>query len=1788
MQIVTELLCKMLWTQLQSIGFFSEENGLFDPLSTSKLLGLYQRWFDETLEILLRAGYLKKEGASYHILDTKPFEKRAVWNDWDKEKVQWSKDPHLKAMIALLDIAMRSLPEILVGQTSATDILFPKSSMELVEGVYRNNATADYFNHLLGNTLVSFLEERLKQDPQCQIKILEIGAGTGGTTAVILEKLRPYQKHIAEYCYTDVSKAFLLHAEKQYGKENTYLTYQLFDVEKPLAEQEIKAGAYDVAIAANVLHATKSIRRSLRNAKAVLKKHGLLFLNEINSNNLFSHLTFGLLEGWWRYEDGELRIPGCPGLYPETWRTVLESEGFLHSIFVKQKIDKTGQQVIVAESDGIVRQQKTITPPVNVKKVTSSVAIPEKQTPKVSQDKIGLEPILSFIKQALAKTIKIAAEKIEIFTPFEKYGIDSILQVSFFQELEKVTGELPKTILFEHNTVQELGEYLLSQGKAIKSSNIGSALPLTRPPLKRFIQNQTPVEYTREDIAIIGLSGKYPLSNDLEELWNHLKEGKNCLTEAPISRHSIALLDHFSSPRKEPSLTKIYGGFLEEIDRFDRALFGMSHEQVMELSPEVRLFLEIVWETLENGGYNKQRINALQDREETGVGVFVGNMYNQYFWSIPSLEEALLSSNGTDWHLANRISHFFNLLGPSIAINTACSSSLYAIHLACESLRLKNCSMAIAGGVNLTLNLSKYDLLERARFLERGNESRSFGIADGLIPAEGVGAVLLKPLHLAIQDRDYVHAVIKGSFVNHCGDRQMYTAPDPKQQTKLLLQSMKKAQIDPKTIGYIESAANGSSLGDSIEIAALNKAFLKDDSGKPFCALGSLKSNLGHLEAASGIAALHKVILQLTHQTLVPTLHANPINPNIKLDQSPFYLQKESQIWEQKIDPQTGKQQPRRSMINSFGAGGSYANLIVEEYNRKASLKNTASKKLLFIFSAKTEWSLLMYLKKFESYLKNHAAVALKDIAWSLEKINHGLENRLAIIASSHEELLIRLNFFQKTQTSCSDLDIYFSQDSSFTGKDKNGIGDAAINWVAQISTQWSQIFDDPDCAWVPLPTYAFDHREEFSFVKKNATVDFPSIPSEFYIYDEPYLKGHQLNGEEMLIGATHASLALKAFFKLYPEETAAHIRKLTYMEPVKVVPDQKLEIKVLLLKQNDFQVVYRFKAEASWNIAAVGQFKKTILTSKKLEIESLKTLLQRSFEVDLIYTAGEGIQWGEIFKTLDELYLGESQVLAKIACITEQRDYELNPLITNSVYLAVLYLIRKLKIVDHYFPFGIQEIHFKKGSTVGTYWLDARLVKNTGELILFDVDILHDNEIFLSFKGFSLKQVPSMQTIKESDLIGRIQAYLYHKIKRDPCYFSQDSNLMDLGFVSSELLILTQEIEKEINIELNSTLFFEYPSIKELAHFLGEEYQIQFLKHFENSKQKYSTSPLNLAQLQDRNIINHLPLEKRDKSNGSSIVARELIHLNAEDKGESVFWFHGGFGGIESYEKIAALCNCPFYGIQASPQSSNVNGIIEMAAYYIRVLQSKQSNGPYNLGGFSLGGLIAYEITRQLQELGESISSIVMLDTFDHTQLEAEKHSIKALMFQTINMVLLTKVQQMIPLQSILIHQDEVDLSLEDELFWKELYALAKSRGLTRSEGQIRVQIEQQNKLLKAYQLRNYKILPLRDPENVKCYYFRNRSGKFFGDLKPYFNLDQRSLDGTTYWEKWKQEISQFYLIDVPCSSHLTMLSDQISIQCIGDLCRQLYKGKKYDLEIDSSQTAQKNLPRSSLIIYI
>jgi len=598
------------------------------------------------------------------------------------------------------------------------------------------------------------------------------------------------------------------------------------------------------------------------------------------------------------------------------------------------------------------------------------------------------ERLIGLLKSAFAKTIKIKAHLIDPEESFDAYGIDSIAAVNVIRELEKTFGPLSKTLLFECRTMEELAHYLIGKhretlfklfgaaepdavrtkpdrAEAGEQSSLRNAQPTAvgrqeqpRPAVERA-EKAEPSDPVDRDIAIIGLAGRYPLAEDIGQFWSNLQDGKDCVVEIPADRWDYR--QWYSTDRTDKSKTHSkWGGFLDGVDRFDPLFFQIAPREAVYMDPQERLFLETVWRTMEDACYTREKLNRGK------VSVFVGVMYGQYelYGAEETLKGNTMALSSSFASIANRVSYFFKLTGPSMAVDTMCSSSLTAIHLACDSIRSGESEMAIAGGVNLSLHVNKYLMLSQGNFVASDGRCRSFGEGgDGYVPGEGVGAVLLKPLRQAIADGDRIQGVIKGSAINHGGRTNGYTVPNAKAQSEVIREAYRKANVDPSTVSYVEAHGTGTSLGDPIEMAGLANVFGNRES-EPYCAIGSVKSNIGHLESAAGIAAVTKVLLQMKHKRLAPSLHAELPNPNIDFQATSFRLQRRLSEWKaEAASREEGKSRPlpRRAGISSFGAGGSNAHLVIEEYDGAAPRMPEAGEPQLIVLSAPNRSGLESY-----------------------------------------------------------------------------------------------------------------------------------------------------------------------------------------------------------------------------------------------------------------------------------------------------------------------------------------------------------------------------------------------------------------------------------------------------------------------------------------------------------------------------------------------------------------------------------------------------------------------------------------------------------------------------------------------------------------------------------------------------------------------------------------------------------------------------------------------------------
>ena len=560
------------------------------------------------------------------------------------------------------------------------------------------------------------------------------------------------------------------------------------------------------------------------------------------------------------------------------------------------------------------------------------------KTPENSDERQLRASIISALADLFAKASGFAATDIDAGTPLEEYGIDSLMITRLNGALGKVFGALPKTLFFQYRTLQEIVDYLLQEQRQRCLDWVGHVDDLVEngPMVSKGSDHEKapqPAGYSAgsggagvEPVAIIGISGQYPGGDDLDELWATLNSDTDVISEIPEERWS---LDGFYNADPEEAVQQglsyaKWGGFLKGFADFDPLFFKISPRDAAAMDPQERLFLMSAWAACEDAGYSPERLRRLTAGQ---VGVFAGVTKTGFALHGPfeSNEGTIVRPSTSFASVANRVSHALDISGPSMPVDTMCSSSLTAIHEACAYVRAHDGAMALAGGVNLYLHPSNFVELCAAGMLSTDGRCKSFGEgANGFVPGEGVGCVLLKPLSRAVADGDHIHAVIRGSAVNHGGRNHGYTVPNPAAQSAVIQAAMQQAGVTADEVAYIEAHGTGTALGDPIEVEGLTQAFRLDTNANGFCALGSVKSVMGHLEAAAGIAGLTKIILQMKHAALAPTRHVTSTNPNINFDATPFILQRTGAPW-----PAT---KPHIAGLSSFGAGGANVHMIIEAW----------------------------------------------------------------------------------------------------------------------------------------------------------------------------------------------------------------------------------------------------------------------------------------------------------------------------------------------------------------------------------------------------------------------------------------------------------------------------------------------------------------------------------------------------------------------------------------------------------------------------------------------------------------------------------------------------------------------------------------------------------------------------------------------------------------------------------------------------------------------------------------
>lgn len=892
----------------------------------------------------------------------------------------------------------------------------------------------------------------------------------------------------------------------------------------------------------------------------------------------------------------------------------------------------------------------------------------------------------SIVRTLLSRYLAIPPEQVPMEASFVDLGFGSMLVAELAAELQRQHSiKLEPARFYEFRTPKQFAVAV-----AELAENINAIPEIAPPPTLKPCRRGA-----FEPIAVIGMAGRYPGSPTIEDFWANLRAGKDCISEIPSDRWPWA--EHFDpNPETAAKNGKCYGkwgGFIAGLNEFDPLFFKISPLEAEAMNPKERLVLETVWHALEDAAHTPQSL------ANSRVGVFFG--VTRAGWD---------AYPGTFSSVANRVSYYCDFHGPSVSIDTMCSSSLVAINEACQHLQTGGCDIAIAGGVNLYLHPSHFVVLAHGRFLSPDGKCRAFGAdANGMIPGEGVGAVLLKPLAQAVQDGDRIYGVIRGSASNHGGNANGYTVPNPAAQRDLVLQALHLANVDARDITYVEAHGTGTTLGDPVEVRGLTEAFRRFTTECGFCRIGSLKSNMGHLEASAGIASLTKVLLQMRHRELVASLHASTLNPNIDFPATPFTVQQCLESWSPK--DAKGQPIPRLASISSFGAGGSNAHLVVEEFTAAEACSEDGGPQVV-VLSARNEERLVDLVRRLRAFLIAQPNTSLRNLAHTLQVGRQAMEERLAFVVSSIEELLSRLAAVEENPKTTEGLyrGRLGNRDSRLVSapvsvppaaQGELDLRKRAESWVKGETVDWRALCPGDKPHRIHLPLYPFSKvlipppaltlepkigREAalHPLLQRNtSTLNAQQFASTF-VGHEFFLAHHNVQGRRTLSAAAHLEMARAAAERSTPPH-ADHgtsgvtlLSQIVFSRPF-VVAETAADLHVSVRGNPHGPLHFEISTGQSITLSQGEVEFPQSSAPAPLSLESARAETDRRYSGDQLYAiyAALGIDYGPGHRGLEWVSAGNTKAVAKLrlpsAVSDTASEYVLHPSLLDSAFQATI-----------------------------------------------------------------------------------------------------------------------------------------------------------------------------------------------------------------------------------------------------------------------------------------------------------------------------------------------------------------------------------------------------------------------------------------------------------------------------------------------------------------------------------
>ncbi len=915
-------------------------------------------------------------------------------------------------------------------------------------------------------------------------------------------------------------------------------------------------------------------------------------------------------------------------------------------------------------------------------------------------------------------------------------------------------------------------------------------------------------------IAIIGMSCRYPKSENIGEYWDNIYKMRPCLgypSEERVELWKKSYPEYFIEKKDIKELFE-YRGYIENVEKFDADFFHLSAREAQFMEPSHRVFMEVAFEAIENAGIGGENIKGTK----TAIFVGIDNQSSHGFAAITDRTDPLALTGLYPSLIATRLSYMLNLRGESLVIDTACSSGLVAVHKACKAIEAGECEMAMAGGIYISDNVFRQDDDPMMIICTNNDKIMTFdNNGAGTIRSEGVGVVFLKAYDRAVEDGDNIYAVIKGGAINNDGASNGITAPNADAQTQLLVEAWQKAGVNPETISYIESHGTGTLLGDPIEIRGLTNAFRKFSNKKQFCAISAVKPNIGHTASSSGVAGLIKMVLALQHKVIPATINFQVPNSYISFDESPVYVNDRPQEWKR-----VGNQ-PRCGGVSAFGFNGTNCHIVLEEAGELEKVNTNREEWKVFILSAMTEGSLNRLCEKYRTLINKSDSISIDDLCGTLNCAGGQYNYRLAVLVKSMSELRVRLEqicnhewdegngiFYgyhsivsskkeDKAPGEITDEDklVLSSQIDKLVkeGKsifyDYDKLVDLLRIYIKGGTIDWLSVYKDKKFRKVHLLPYPFEQNiywpdlennggNRVESKKKGRKKAYPlcgtcvseSIHEDVYeaelsVDDYWFLQEHNILGQYLVPGTVYIEFMYQIVAN-YHTSSQIQYEDITFLNPFIVSKNESKVLQILVSRIQDgleFTFASRNAASSSKKWQKHAEAKVRFLEEKIRKTVSIDTYIQRCnkqiktvSEKQITALQSQAALGGRWTDTIEKIFIGDEEVLVKISLPEKYKgdiiNFKIHPAMMDNAMNSIIQSMND----DMYLPFSYGKLKVYQEIPESFYSHLIRMKKDgaSDEVVTFSGEILDvHGTIIAEVEDYRVKKVNKQQFLSSNSM---------------------------------------------------------------------------------------------------------------------------------------------------------------------------------------------------------------------------------------------------------------------------------------------------------------------------------------------------------------------------------------------------------------------------------------------------